>query len=58
MKTLVFCNGENKECSKTQCYKNGGECRHTTNTAYALNQKENRRFIKSVYGDNFEIDHN
>ncbi|WP_286471575.1 hypothetical protein [Parabacteroides goldsteinii] len=29
------CNGEKEDCSKTNCYKNGGECRHTQDINYA-----------------------
>ena len=34
---LYLCNGEVKECKKTNCYKRGGPCRHTSNVRYAEN---------------------
>lgn len=32
---LYKCNGKKVDCSKTNCYKNGGECRHTQDINYA-----------------------
>ena len=32
---FYLCSGNNPMCNKRSCYKNGGECRHTTNRAYA-----------------------
>lgn len=27
---FYLCNGKVKKCKKSECYRNGGECRHTT----------------------------
>lgn len=54
-KTFVLCDGEVEECSREECYRNGGECNHTTNTKHAINPPEKRRFIKNFKGDNWEI---
>lgn len=34
---LYLCDGDVPACDKDECYKHGGECRHTTDTAHALN---------------------
>lgn len=54
-KTFVLCDGKVEECDKRGCYKNGGECRHTTDTKHAINPPEKRRFIDIGKGCNEEI---
>lgn len=34
---FYLCNGEVKECEKTNCYKHGGLCRHTRDIKFAEN---------------------
>lgn len=36
---LYLCDGDVPACGKDECYKRGGECRHTTDAAHALNQE-------------------
>lgn len=36
MKCLFLCDGNVKECPKTNCYKNGGECRHTEDVRHGI----------------------
>ena len=38
MKRLYLCNGQKKDCSKTNCYKNNGDCRHTFDKKYRINK--------------------
>lgn len=57
-KIFVLCDGEVESCKKTGCYKNGGDCRHTTDTKHAINPPEKRKFIVTRQGDNWEINHN
>lgn len=57
-KTFVLCDGKINGCKKTECYKNGGECRHTTDSKHAINPPEKRRFIRRGKDNNWEIDHN
>lgn len=39
MDDLYLCDPEkNKECSKSYCYINGGECEHTTKKEYAMEE--------------------
>lgn len=45
---LYLCNGKMKGCAKTGCYKNGGECRHTTDVKYARNFEKMRGFFKEA----------
>lgn len=33
-KKLYLCNGKVETCKKTNCYINGGPCRHTTKKEY------------------------
>lgn len=54
-RTYVLCDGNVEECTKEGCYKNGGECNHTTNIKHALNPPEKRRFINTGKDDNWEI---
>ena len=35
-KIFYLCDGKREKCKKTRCYKNGGECRHTTDINHAL----------------------
>lgn len=58
-KTFVLCDGKVESCRKTGCYKNGGECRHTTDIKHAINPTEKREFVKTgLEHDNWEIEHN
>lgn len=57
-KIFVLCDGKVEGCSKTGCYKNGGECRHTTDTKHAINPPKERRFIDVGRGCKKEIEHN
>ena len=54
MRTFYLCDGNVENCQKTECYKFGGECRHTENEKNAKNSPEKRRFIKNTMGDKFE----
>lgn len=56
-KTFVLCDGKVESCTKKSCYKNGGECRHTTETKHGINPPGNRRFICTNKDDNWEIDY-
>ena len=40
-KKAYLCNGKVKQCKKTYCYLNGGECRHTTDIRYRKNKTGN-----------------
>lgn len=56
-KTFYLCNGCNdEECLKTDCYKQGGPCRHTSNVKYAKNPFGERKFKKLPSGDYWEIE--
>lgn len=55
-KTWVLCDGNVEGCTKEECYKFGGECRHTCDIKHAANSPKNRRFIKNTMGDNWEIE--
>lgn len=46
-KVFYLCDGKVPECKKTDCYKNGGECKHTSNVEYAVN------FRKGLAGENY-----
>ena len=34
---FYLCDGEREKCKKRNCYKNGGNCRHTTDISHAMN---------------------
>ena len=34
---LYLCDGDVEACGKTDCYKRGGDCRHTSNINHAIN---------------------
>lgn len=36
-KIFYLCDGERENCKKRNCYKNGGDCRHTTDISHAMN---------------------
>lgn len=57
-KIFVLCDGMVEECTKENCYRNGGECRHTPDTKHAVNPPKKRKFIVTCKGDNWEIDYN
>ena len=42
-RVFYLCNGEKEDCKKRTCYKNGGECKHTSNVEYALNFERPRK---------------
>lgn len=46
-KLFYLCDGEVPECRKKGCYKNGGECKHTSNIKHAIN------FRKGVAGKSY-----
>lgn len=48
---FYLCDGERENCKKRTCYKNGGNCRHTTNINHAMNferraESENASFFE------------
>ena len=54
MKHLYLCDGTIPKCKcSSGCYKNGGECRHTSNVKYAK-IKSNKRIFKRVQESLFE----
>ena len=53
---MYLCDGEVETCTKTGFYKNGWDCRHTSNIDHALNPANKRKFIVSKFGDLWEID--
>lgn len=56
MKDLYLCDSKVENCTKEECYKNGGDCYHTENAKHAINPPEKRKFIKSAQGDNWELE--
>lgn len=36
-KVFYLCNGQKDDCQKGNCYRNGGNCRHTSDINHALN---------------------
>lgn len=53
-KTFYLCDGNVEDCPKTECYKKGGECRHTVNVQNAKNPIGKRTFTKDAYDDYWE----
>ena len=51
--TLFLCDGTVESCPKTNCYKCGHECRHTTDKAHALNS-EPHNFLPDLQGNLWE----
>lgn len=50
---LHLCDGDVPTCRKDECYKRGGECRHTTDATHALNQ-EPRSLVPDEQGNLWE----
>lgn len=51
---LYLCDGEVLDCPKTSCYKNNGDCRHTTDVSHALNHDCERCFVSDDFGHLWE----
>lgn len=51
---LYLCDGDVPACGKNECYKRGGECRHTTDVTHALNS-EPRNLIPDEQGNLWEV---
>ena len=47
---LYLCDGDIPTCRKDECYKRGGECRHTTDADHALNP-EPRNLVPDEQGN-------
>lgn len=56
LNVFYFCNGADETCSKESCFKNGGNCHHTTDRAFARDADEPRLFEELDPGILFEID--
>lgn len=54
MNTFYLCDGDVPECKKRGCYKNGGECHHTSHQIHAVNREH--EFRTAFNGDLWEID--
>lgn len=52
-KLLYLCDGNIQTCKKDWCYKNGGECKHTTNEEHARN-KDSHNFTPDDRGNLWE----
>lgn len=50
---LYLCDGDVPTCRKDECYKRGGECRHTTDATHALNP-EPRNLVQDDQGSLWE----
>lgn len=49
-KIFYLCDGEKEDCKKRSCYKNGGECKHTTYIYNARNfQQRNPNVDESSF---------
>lgn len=51
-KRLYLCDGTVEGCKKTMCYKNGGECHHTSDPGHSMTMQQGEipklKFIKSA----------
>ena len=36
-RVFYLCDGEKEDCKRTNCYQNGGECKHTEDIEHAKN---------------------
>ena len=50
---LYLCDGDIPTCRMDECYKRGGECRHTTDADHALNP-EPRSLVPDEQGNLWE----
>ncbi len=50
---LYLCDGDIPTCRKDECYKRGGEYRHTTDADHALNS-ESRNLVSDEQGNLWE----
>lgn len=49
-KVFYLCDGEVENCKKTRCYKNDGDCNHTSNIKHAKNFR--KKYPKSSFYEN------
>lgn len=49
-RVFYLCDGKKEDCKRTNCYKNGGECKHTEDVEHAKNfSKEEYREESSFW---------
>ncbi len=55
-KIFYLCDGEREDCKKRRCYKNGGDCMHTTDIRHAINfHQVNPKNEDSSFYENGEV---
>lgn len=56
MQVFYFCDGNDPQCTKDNCYVNGGQCEHTIDRGCAKEMEYPRLFEELEPGVFFEID--
>lgn len=57
-KVFYLCDGEKEDCKKMTCYKNGGECKHTSNIEHALNFERVGKNEKGTFYEKEDVSRN
>lgn len=54
-KVFFLCNGQKRDCKKRCCYKNGGDCRHTSDINHALNFERKGRYKNGSFYEKEDV---
>lgn len=57
-KIFYLCDGERENCKKRNCYKNGGDCRHTTDISHAMNFKRRGKCKNGSFCEKEDVSRN
>ena len=55
---FYLCNGEREKCKKRNCYKNGGNCRHTTDISHAMNFERRGKYKNGSFYEKEDVSRN
>ena len=57
-KIFFLCDGEREKCKKRGCYKNGGNCRHTTDISHAMNFERRGKYKSGSFYEKEDVSRN
>jgi hypothetical protein len=55
---FYLCDGERENCKKRNCYKNGGDCRHTTDISHAMNFERRGKYKNGSFYEKEDVSRN
>ena len=57
-RVFYLCDGERENCKKRKCYKNGGDCKRTTDINHAMNFERRGKYKNGSFYEKEDVSRN